>query len=265
MATVSNIEVARGLSGTAASGAAPEREGVQPGRVEVVLSASTVVVLDPDPLLREAWLSLVQRLNTHADVIAVGTVDEICNVSEAVRRRVDLALVNTTHARITAPASLRSLEKLAEVLPQCPIVCIVGRVKPSDIVAGTKQRIRGFIPTSMSAAVAAHALNLVNAGGTFVPDSVVLGDDASPDDLTDMKSENGASLPVLPSDVSFTPRQSQVLELLRLGLQNKVIAYELGMRESTVKIHIRHIMRKLKVHSRTQVALYAQQLVQLET
>jgi len=52
----------------------------------------------------------------------------------------------------------------------------------------------------------------------------------------------------------FTPRQAAVVEALRQGKPNKIIAYELDMRESTVKVHIRHIMKKLNATNRTQVA-----------
>ena len=55
--------------------------------------------------------------------------------------------------------------------------------------------------------------------------------------------------------IEFSPRQIQVLERLQQGKQNKIIAYELGMCESTVKVHIRHIMRKLNARNRTQVVL----------
>jgi DNA-binding NarL/FixJ family response regulator len=46
-----------------------------------------------------------------------------------------------------------------------------------------------------------------------------------------------------------------VLGLLQRGEQNKIIAHKLGMCESTVKVHIRHIMRKLNARNRTQVVL----------
>jgi DNA-binding NarL/FixJ family response regulator len=52
----------------------------------------------------------------------------------------------------------------------------------------------------------------------------------------------------------FTQRQSQILECLRRGMANKLIAYELDMCESTVKVHIRNIMKKLNATNRTQVA-----------
>jgi len=46
-----------------------------------------------------------------------------------------------------------------------------------------------------------------------------------------------------------------VLRLLHEGKQNKNIAYELGMCESTVKVHVRNLMKKLKARNRTQLAL----------
>jgi DNA-binding NarL/FixJ family response regulator len=55
--------------------------------------------------------------------------------------------------------------------------------------------------------------------------------------------------------IEFSPRQLQVLDLLQQGKQNKIIAYELGMCESTVKVHIRQIMKKLNARNRKQVVL----------
>jgi DNA-binding NarL/FixJ family response regulator len=55
----------------------------------------------------------------------------------------------------------------------------------------------------------------------------------------------------------FTTRQLAVIAALRKGKANKIIAYELNMRESTVKVHVRNIMKKLKARNRTEVAYLA--------
>ena len=60
----------------------------------------------------------------------------------------------------------------------------------------------------------------------------------------------GAGMP----DVCFTPRELNILDLLRRGMQNKLIAYELGISQSTVKAHLRSIMMKLKAKNRTEAA-----------
>jgi DNA-binding NarL/FixJ family response regulator len=58
----------------------------------------------------------------------------------------------------------------------------------------------------------------------------------------------------------LTTRQQEVLERLRQGESNKLIGRQLKLRESTVKVHIRQIMRKLGATNRTQAALCAAQL-----
>lgn len=52
---------------------------------------------------------------------------------------------------------------------------------------------------------------------------------------------------------SLTPKQRCALDLLLIGLPNKLIAYELGVAESTVKAHVTAVIRKLQVRSRSQV------------
>jgi DNA-binding NarL/FixJ family response regulator len=63
---------------------------------------------------------------------------------------------------------------------------------------------------------------------------------------------------------SLTPQQRRTLSLLLTGSPNKVIAYELGVAESTVKAHVTAILGKLKVHSRAQAIAVAARLEQLE-
>jgi len=52
-----------------------------------------------------------------------------------------------------------------------------------------------------------------------------------------------------------TPRERELIALLRRGLQNSEIAHELNIAESTVHAHIRNIMRKYNLHNRTQIAV----------
>jgi DNA-binding NarL/FixJ family response regulator len=62
----------------------------------------------------------------------------------------------------------------------------------------------------------------------------------------------------------FTARQAEVVEALRRGKANKIIAYELKLRESTVKVHIRNIMKKVKATNRTEVAYKINDLFPME-
>lgn len=65
-------------------------------------------------------------------------------------------------------------------------------------------------------------------------------------------------------DDRFTKRECDIVECLRRGLPNKIIAYELNISEGTVKVHLRRIMKKLNVHNRTQAVLMMQQKAMIE-
>ena len=67
------------------------------------------------------------------------------------------------------------------------------------------------------------------------------------------------------SSPRLTPRQRQVLELLGQGRPNKVIAQRLALCESTVKVHVRQIMRKLGATNRAEVALKLRELAAAAT
>src|SRR6185436_14807340 len=107
-------------------------------------------------------------------------------------------------------------------------------------------------PTSFSLHTAMQAMDLVRAGGTFVPASSLIAAHHAPEDAqTGVQKSNGL----------FTTRQTAVIDALRRGKPNKIIAYELKMRESTVKVHVRNIMKKLHATNRTEVAFMANRLL----
>lgn len=58
---------------------------------------------------------------------------------------------------------------------------------------------------------------------------------------------------------SLTPRELEILGYLAAGHSNKVIARRLDLAESTIKVHVQNILRKLELSSRVQAAVYAVQ------
>jgi DNA-binding NarL/FixJ family response regulator len=104
---------------------------------------------------------------------------------------------------------------------------------------------KGFLPMSNGLKVLIGALERVRAGGSFVP--LV---------LTEPDREAAAETERSPRQV-LTRRQRDVLALISEGKSNKLIADALGMSESTVKAHVKQIIRRLHVVNRTQAALLA--------
>jgi DNA-binding NarL/FixJ family response regulator len=102
------------------------------------------------------------------------------------------------------------------------------------------------------------ALHLIAAGGIFIPNSILLQILKEQGSDENEYSDTAKLLEL----ADFTPRQLEVLRLLWKGKSNKIIAYELKMQESTVKVHVRDIMRKLKATNRTHAAFLASRLLE---
>jgi DNA-binding NarL/FixJ family response regulator len=120
--------------------------------------------------------------------------------------------------------------------------------------------LQGYIPTWSTVEVAAAALRLLIAGGTYYPRlpgarALSLQRLALPALASRQAETPDASLTDLTGLTSLTGREKAVLALVAQGLPNKIISYRLGMSLSTVKIHVHHIIQKLHVRNRTEVAI----------
>lgn len=110
---------------------------------------------------------------------------------------------------------------------------------------------RGVISTrTIEMATVSAAIRYVVAGGIVVPLDIILSE--SPPVYESFQR--------LPKQIDLTSRQINVLARLRQGKANKIIAHELQMSESTVKVHVRNIMRKMGATNRTQAVYNARQL-----
>jgi DNA-binding NarL/FixJ family response regulator len=135
------------------------------------------------------------------------------------------------------------LSRVRELWPAAPVAVLSDYDDTENIRAAFELGVHGYIPTSLASLVAVGAVQLVCVGGTFAPAAALLSQGDHP------RGSAGE-----PQIEGFTQRQSQILNCLQRGMANKLIAYELSMCESTVKVHIRNIMKKLKATNRTQVA-----------
>jgi DNA-binding NarL/FixJ family response regulator len=134
---------------------------------------------------------------------------------------------------------------LASELHPAPVVVLSDSDDIAQILQILESGAHGYIPASVGVDVCIEAIGLAMAGGVFVPASSVL----AVRHLIETEKRQASPLAGM-----FTLRQAEVIEALRKGKANKIIAHELNLRESTVKVHIRNIMKKLKATNRTEVA-----------
>ena len=136
-------------------------------------------------------------------------------------------------------------------LPHVPCLVLSDRTEPEEAVLAARMGEQAFLPTSVDPHVAMRAMALVVGGGTYFPREALLyvwehQPQPQPQPHVPRHSTTADQL---------TPRQLEVLQQLRLGSPNKLIARELSMQETTVKQHVREIMRKLGARNRTEAAL----------
>jgi DNA-binding NarL/FixJ family response regulator len=142
-------------------------------------------------------------------------------------------------------------ERVAELRSQVPHVPVVALVEDADGEAVTVSGM-GFSTVVLglpSVSFAVDVVYLLLLGRRHTHESDTCEDtirDGGPAEST--HHEPGLTT----NDICFTPREAELLDLLRRGLQNKLIAYQLKISESTVKAHLRSIMMKLKAKNRTQ-------------
>jgi DNA-binding NarL/FixJ family response regulator len=140
----------------------------------------------------------------------------------------------------------RELALVAKVAKEVATVVIADFEGGPNFTQLLSDGVRGIIPTSTAFNVALNAIRLAESGGTFVPADL----------LSRKESRNDFGY-------LLTERQIDVVEALRQGKANKQIAHDLNLRESTVKVHIRQIMRKLDARNRTEIAVLANELLEL--
>lgn len=152
---------------------------------------------------------------------------------------------------------LNALEKIHNRCPETPII-IISAVFDKEILQKTFDiGVSGYISKSSSNSLIVSALNLVLAGGMYIPPELMHSTPTTASPIKEMirdlekipeKNENNRNL---------TPRQLEILNGLSKGLSNKQIANQLNLSEGTVKIHITLLMRSLNVNNRVQAVRVA--------
>lgn len=203
----------------------------------------TLIYLDPRAFTRDCVGRWLQSSLSGFSVCLLPDPDQI-ETAPIVNEHIRAVIINTGPDRMSSPQVARILSRVSELLPDVPVAVLSDYEDPESIREAFELGVRGYIPTSLASLVAFGAVHLVCVGGTFAPAGALLSQ-------TDRPQSPPTREPLIEG---FTLRQSQILDCLRRGMANKLIAYELSMCESTVKVHIRNIMKKLNATNRTEVA-----------
>ena len=201
------------------------------------------LIVDDHPLFREALQSAVRLVHADADIFEATSIEGALDVIEA-HRDFDLALLDLS---LPGTTGFSGLIRIRTTHPKLPVIVVSGHEEPSLVREAISLGIAGYVPKSTSRKELAIAIGEVLSGSIYVPKQYQAASGEGAEE-TNLKQ-------ILQRLRDLTPQQLLVLEMIREGLQNKQIAYELKLAETTVKAHVSEILRKLHVYTRTKAVI----------
>jgi DNA-binding NarL/FixJ family response regulator len=214
----------------------PETKPLEDSDVAQNTPLPTIVLIENRLFIRDC---IARTLDSEFNVASFSSVAKWMEAGDAVVASLILWCISGQND----PQMQQETALLVQRQKRVPVILVSEAEDFDHVICALKEGARGYIPTSVSLEVAIQAIYLVHAGGTYVPASSLVA------------AQRSSQEPEAPKRLgTLTARQTAVVEALRKGKANKIIAYELNMRESTVKVHVRSIMKKLKAKNRTEVA-----------
>jgi len=208
-----------------------------------------VAILDDRPLVRDCLGRSLQALEPGLKLTYLSSVEEFGEFRFGQAGGPRVVLINRT-SRHSVELTGSQISRIKSVAPDTKVIVLSETESIGDILLMFGRGASGYIPPSVGIDIALKAMQLVAAGGMYVPASLLSGCG----DPAKQQQSLRANVPDLAGN-EFTSKQMSVIEGLRRGKANKIIAYELNMCESTIKVHVRNVMKKLRARNRTEAAV----------
>ncbi len=201
----------------------------------------SILVADDHPLFRSALQGVISQLYPAATLLEAASVAEL---QKQVDSHPELGLV-LLDLHMPGALGFSALSWFIGQHPETPVIMISANSHPETVRRAIDHGAAGFLSKSTGVEDMGECIRQVMEGARGLHPGL---------DATG----NGAtlqSLDVAEALATLTPQQFRVASMLVEGLLNKQIAYELEVKEATIKAHMTEIFRKLGVHSRTQAVL----------
>jgi two-component system, NarL family, nitrate/nitrite response regulator NarL len=214
--------------------------------------AMTTSIVVRSPILREGLNKILSDAGVSAH--CENPARDVASLIKAVRSRgADLVILDGSLCE--TPSQL--VVSLRQAVPEMRIVIITARDSVNRIADESIAAADGILSSETSSEEMMLSLRLIKLGGRVVPPDLLtrlLGSKPSirSDAPPPWQSRDLAATEQLPS-----PRETEILHYLTEGCSNKTIARELGIAEATVKVHLKGLLRRIRVANRTQAAIWA--------
>lgn len=213
-------------------------------QVQTVRPLNSALIVDDHPLFCDA-LSMTLK-----GPVGISRVESVGTLEEALARLLQHPAPDVVVLDLNLPDvnGLDGIVRMRQAAPETPIIVVSSiderRVVRGALIAG----VSAFVPKHAPRDAFREAFATIARGD--VHSSRLALDSSAP-----TPSEEALARFAL-----LTRQQARILQLVSAGLMNKQIAHELSIAETTVKAHVTAIMRKLRVQTRTQAVLLAQDI-----
>jgi two-component system, NarL family, nitrate/nitrite response regulator NarL len=206
--------------------------------------AIRVLLIDDHTLFRSG-ISLL--LSKQADMIVVG---EAADGAEGIKRvrelKPDVVLLDLNMPGLSG---LEALQLILQDTPAMAVLMLTVSEDAEDLGAALRSGARGYLLKNIDADFLVSAIRRASAGEAVIAEGMTAK-------LVEQFRVAGQA-PADGDKARLTPRECEILACLAHGDSNKLIARKLDVAESTVKIHVQNILKKLSLSSRVQAAVYA--------
>ncbi|MCH8622730.1 response regulator transcription factor [Undibacterium sp. TS12] len=203
-----------------------------------------ILLVDDHTLFRSGIRLLLQR---NPDFEIVGeAADGLEGVKRAKQLRPDVVLMDLNMPGLSG---LEAMQLIVEDLPDTAVLMLTVSEEAEDLTTALKRGARGYLLKNIEADYLTQAIKRAAAGEPVIAESMTA--------KLVMQFRSGNNLATSPEREKLTPRERETMICLARGESNKEIARNLDVAESTVKIHVQNILKKLNLSSRVQIAVYA--------
>jgi two-component system nitrate/nitrite response regulator NarL len=204
--------------------------------------AATILLIDDHPMLRNGVKQLIS-MDPRLQVIAEASNGEQ-GVELAELHDPDLILLDLNMPGMNG---LATLDRLRQTALSGRVVVFSVSNHEDDVVSALKRGADGYLLKDMEPEELLKALHQAAAG------QMVLSEALTPVLAASLRENR----PAVERDIQqLTPRERDILKLIAQGLPNKLIARKLMITESTVKVHVKHLLKKMKLKSRVEAAVW---------
>ncbi|MBI4195711.1 MAG: response regulator transcription factor [Betaproteobacteria bacterium] len=205
-----------------------------------------VLLVDDHNLFRSGVKALLAR---QADLEVVGeAADGLEGLKRAAELKPDVVLLDLHMPGLTGREVVKTL---AEELPATAVLMLTVSEDADDLIDTLRAGARGYLLKNIDAEFLTDSIRRAARG------EAVMSPQMAAKLARGLQGAARGPAPPPAERGKLSPREREILALLARGASNKEMARELKLAESTVKIHVQNILRKLKLTSRVQAAVYA--------